>query len=105
MEMSVAVLPMGATIFDPSVVSLAMLYSVSDRWSCAGLRQLAGQLTPCALSGADVPEIIPVDTDPLPTDVNSLLYPRETATTPAGSNQPLGKNVAAAECGIIVEAV
>jgi hypothetical protein len=57
------------------------------------------------LSGADVPEIIPVDTDPLPTDVNSLLYPRETATTPAGSNQPLGKNVAADERGIMVEAV
>ena len=55
--------------------------------------------------GPEVPEIIPVDTDPLPTDVNSLLYPRETATTPAGLNQPLGKNVAAAECGIIVEAV
>ena len=105
METPVAVLPMGATIFDPSVVSLAVLYSVSDRWSCAVLRQLAGQLTPCALSGADVPEIIPVDTDPLPTDVNSLLYPRETATTPAGSNQPLGKNVAADERGIIVEGV
>ena len=105
MEMSVAVLPMGATIFDPSVVSLAVLYSVSDRWSCAGLRQLAGQLTPCALSGADVPEIIPVDTDSLPTDVNSLLYPHETATKSAGSNQPLGKNVADDERGIIVEAV
>ena len=55
--------------------------------------------------GPDVPEIIPVDTDSLPTDVNSLLYPHETATKSAASNQPLGKNVAAAECGIIVEAV
>lgn len=68
METPVAVLPMGATIFDPSVVSLAMLYSVSDRWPCAVLRQLTGQLTPCALSGADVPEIIPADTDALPAD-------------------------------------